>query len=74
MTIPNQLSLETLVAEDGMDVGVGLPEGMRNHLATVRNSDPITFELLNAMQLRITHLETEIAKLRSDFLLQLNKS
>ncbi len=32
MTIPNQLSMEALLAEDGLDVRAGLPEEMRKGL------------------------------------------
>jgi hypothetical protein len=36
MTIPNQLSLEALLAEDGMDCRAGLPEGLRRQLADIK--------------------------------------
>ena len=52
MTIPNQLSMEALLAEDGLDVRAGLPEEMRKDL-----------DRLNAARMRTDRVKEKRARM-----------
>src|ERR1700721_2951200 len=69
MTIPNQLSLEALIEEDGMDIRAGLPESLRSQLDVARKREELAAELrarANHILANISEHEAQMAKLHEE--------
>jgi hypothetical protein len=72
MTIPNQLSLEALTAEEGMYVSAGLPEGLRRDLEELKSSRSRAEqaqskrERLEQLLASIAERQAEIVKLQEE--------
>jgi hypothetical protein len=64
MSIPNQLSLEALVAEDGMCVRAGLPESVRQELDRL-NAAKNRMELARQKRDRLEQILTSVAALEA---------
>ena len=62
MSIPNQLSLEALVAEDGMCVRAGLPESLRQELDRL-NAAQKRMELVRQKRARLEQILSDVAAL-----------
>jgi hypothetical protein len=69
MNIPNQLSLEALIAEDGMDCRAGLPEGLRQQLDSARKREALAAGLqarADRILANIAEHEAQMAKLHEE--------
>lgn len=69
MTIPNQLSLEALIAEDGLCVTAGLPESLRQQLDAGRKLEEqagVVREKAARILTEIAVHQAEIAKLHEE--------
>jgi hypothetical protein len=69
MNIPNQLSLEALIAEDGMDCRAGLPESLRQQLDADRKREALAQELrakADRILSNIAEHEAQVAKLHEE--------